>query len=549
MTRGGTLVIADWEFPDSLDPLHGATLSDLRVASLLFEPLWATGADLRPVPEILREVPTVAGGGIRAGSDGVSMTVDLRLRAGLRWSDGVPITADDVIFTVDAICSAANPGRDRTGFDHIASQERRSATEVVWHFGPRPHGSCGLAGDLASGLYPAIDLLGPRTRLLPAHRLAAIQPSAWASDPYFQKPDVVSGPFLFRSEVAGALIDLAANPQFAAGRDHGPYLEGISYRYYVGKAAMIAGLLAGEADLGFHLQPDDAAQLRGIARSATLAMPTLEGEFLVPNHAPNTATGRPPPWSGDDPVLAALAATVDRQALDKVAFGDDAAVTPGLFPAAMAGFAVPGPAAGGDLERAHGILDGDGWKAGPDGVRVKSGRRLAFTLLTVCDSAPRQAEQTELVRQWALAGALVEAACEPRGTFIAGYAAGGVVARGGFDMGLYANSWQPDPDDWARFSGTASIPSDGNPSGLNWGRCRDDRLDRAFATGTGSLDAGRRRIAYLDAAAEWLRYGCTIPLLDRPAVVQRTSRLVGFAPDPVLGLDTENAEDWWLSAP
>jgi peptide/nickel transport system substrate-binding protein len=459
------------------------------------------------------------------------------------------MTADDVIFTVNAICSAGDPGRDRAGFDHIVSQERRSATEVVWHFGPRPRGSCGLGADLASGLYPALDLLGPSLWVLPAHRLAGLADTGWRSDPYFQRPDVVSGPFLVKSEVAGSLIELGANPEFAAGRPRGAYLAGVTYRYFLGKAAEIAGLQTAEADLGFHLQPDDVAQVAAIPRSSSEVGTTLQGEFLVPNHGPNTATGLPTPWFGDEPVLAALALAIDRRALNTAAFGGAAGITPGLFPAALAGLTVEGGPAAGALAEAQQVLEGDGWRAGSDGIRSKAGRRLEFTLLTVCDSAPRQVEQAELVRQWGLAGAVVRAACEPRSSFFGGYAEGGVVARGGFDISLYSNTWRPDPDDWARFAAATSIPTDVNPGGLNWGRCADVRLDQDFAAGAATLDAGRRRAAYLDAAGEWLRYGCTIPLFDWPAVVQRTARLHGFVTDSTLGLDTGNAEDWWLSAP
>jgi len=71
----------------------------------------------------------------------------------------------------------------------------------------------------------------------------------------------------------------------------------------------------------------------------------------------------------------------------------------------------------------------------------------------------------------------------------------------------------------------------------------------AFAAGGSTLAAGKRREAYLDAAAEWLRYGCTVPLYLWPSVIQRTNRLHNFSPNPTLATDTWNAADWWLSAP
>jgi peptide/nickel transport system substrate-binding protein len=529
-TRGGTLVLADWEAPDTLDPIHATTVNDLRVAGLLFAPLWTLSPALKAEPDLLREVPTVANGDVKAGVDGVSMTVDLKLRSGLRWSDGRPITADDVIFTVDAICSAALPARDASGFDHIASQERKSDTEVIWHFGPRPRGACGLAADLASGVYPAIEVLGPRARLLPAHRLGAIQPAAWPANPFFQRPDVVSGPFAFKDEIAGRLIDLAANPEYAAGRAHRAWLDGITYRFANGKASMIAGLQAGEADAGFHLLPGDVAELKGIARSRTIVTPSLQGELLSPNHGTNTATGRPPPWSGNPGILTALAAAIDRKTLSQAAFDGAATVGAGLFPPLLAAYSQPAGAVP-SLADARATL---------------AGSRPAFTLLTVCDSEPRQVEQAELIRQWNAAGAVVSASCAPRARF---FAADGPNAAGGFDMSLYSNSWEPDPSAWAPFAIGSAAPGSSNPGGRNWSRCQDPRLDQDFAVGESTLDPARRRAAYLDAAAEWQRNGCTIPLYEWPSVVQVTSRLHNLAPNPTLAMDTWNAADWWLSAP
>ncbi len=540
-------MLADWEAPDTLDPIHATTANDLRVASLLFAPLWSLGPDLKARPDLLREVPTVANGDVKAGADGVSMTVDLKLKPGLRWSDGAPITADDLIFTVDAICSASLAARDPGGFDHFASQERKSDTEVVWRFGPRPRGACGLATDLASGLYPPLDVLGPRARLLPAHRLASVPVAAWPADPFFQHPDAVSGPFLFKDAIAGRLIDLAVNPRYAAGRPHGAWLGGITYRFYNGKAALMAGLQAGEADVGFHLLPGDSAELNGTPRSSLLTTAGLQGELLSPNHGVNSATGLAPPWVGDPPVLEALADATDRQALDGAAFGGSATITPGLFPALLG--LGPATAPRRALDAARQALDSDGWKAGADGVRSKAGRRLAFTLLTVCDSEPRQKEQAELVRQWAEAGFAVSAACLPRAKFFGSFAKAGANATGAFDISLYSNTWEPDPAAWAPFAAAGEIPGAANPAGRNWGRCQDLRLEQEFAAGSVTLDATRRRTAYLDAAAEWLRYGCTIPLFEWPSVVQRPSRLHNFAPDPTLAMDTWNASDWWLSAP
>ncbi|PYX86552.1 MAG: hypothetical protein DMG70_00450, partial [Acidobacteria bacterium] len=327
--KGGTLVLADWEVPDTLNPLTAPTENDLRVAALLFAPLWNLDPKLTSYPDLVARVPSRENGGVKAGADGTTMTIDLHLKPGLEWSDGQPLTVDDVIFTWQSICAGDLPVAT-AGWDHIVGMDRRSDTEVVWRFGPRAAGACGLPAATASGLYPPYLLLGPRARLLPRHRLSALPLSAWASDPYFHGPDVVSGPFAYKSAVKDQLLTLVANPRYASGRDHGAYLDQVVYRTYGGKPELLAGLTSGEADVGFHLGSDDIPVLQKLTDSTTIIAPSLQTEFLNPNHATNVQTGRAPPWVGDPRVLDALSLGADRQALDKTVFGGVAEAPPEL---------------------------------------------------------------------------------------------------------------------------------------------------------------------------------------------------------------------------
>jgi len=465
---------------------------------------------------------------------------------------------------VDAICSPVLPGRDTSGFDHIATQERRSDTEVVWHLGPRPRGACGLGEDLASGVLPAYELLGPRARLLPRHRLAEVPAAKWPGEPFFRRPDVVTGPFQLAGGAGDQLLSFVADPHYADGRsvagaygsapvrfDHGPRLESIRYRIFNGKAAEIAGLVAGEADLGFHLQPADVGELKGVAGSAAVGAPGLQGEFLNPNHGTNTATKRAPPWvrggTDDRQLLAALDLAIDRDQLSRAAFGGLAVPTPGLYPAAMRSWADPALAAPRhDLATAMQMLDADGWRPRPgSGTREREGRALAFTLTIPCENATRKVEADILAAGWGPAGAAVRVECRPRAQFFGSFLAHGLNAIGAFDMTLYSNTWEPDPAAWSPFAG--SIPSDLEPGGQNWNRCRDAGLDAALQAAARPVDKQHRRLAYLAVQREWLDYRCTIPLLDLPQVVQRPSRLHNLVLNPGAATETWNAADWWVA--
>ena len=518
--HGGTAILADWETPATLTPFRATTASELRLGRLLFSPLWGLYPDLEPYPDLVREVPTVANGDVKVA--GAAMTLDVKLRPGLRWSDGQPLTADDVIFTVDA----ARAGEvARPALTRILSQERRSATDVRWH----------LAAVDAAYL-----LIGSEFNVLPRHRLASIPASEWRDLDYLRHPDVVSGPFKYEGEISGQEIVFRANPEYGEGRragpfDHPAYLDSIVERLYTGKTAEIAALSLTEADLGLHLAPSDQAELADSQGSDTLTGTTLDGEFLFVNHGANAVTGRSPPWNADATALEAIASVIDRGALSRVAFGGAATPTPGLFPSAMAEWNRGLKPAPPDAARAAKELDAGGWQPSADGVRTKAGRRLEFSLLISCDDAIRRLEADELVRQWGAIGARATVQCRLSHDLVA---PDGVLANGAFDVALVANTWPPDPSGWREFGA-----GDG---ARNWGRCSDRGLDSQFATGAATLDAGKRRTAYLAAARGWLAYHCTIPLLDRPQVVQRAGRLHNVRLHPVPGYETWNAADWWV---
>ncbi len=562
--RGGTLVFSDWEFPDTLNLISATAEVDLRVGGLAFAPLWGLDSSLQAIPDLVREVPTVENGDVKLGADGKTMSVDVKLVPGLHWSDGQPITSDDVIFTWKAICDPETQAAATAGFDHVVSMDRRSDTEVVWNLGPGLRGRCGAAADIASGVYAPYLQMGTVMWLMPAHRLAGLNHRDWATDSFFIKPDVVSGPFSVVESVQDDRITLAPNPRFADGRsapnaysgghgafDHAPYLDKVVFKSYPAKDAMLAGLRAGETDVGFHLTTEDLAGLRSLSGSHTVLTTGLRDEFLNPNHGANTETGKAPPWvgpGGEEPaVLRALDLAVDRQALVQQVLGGAGLATRALYPRALRGLgdaAVSGP--GRDLAGARRLLEDAGWKAGPDGVRAKDGRRLAFTLLGLCGNAISARELDLLRQQWAELGAQVKTDCRKRGVFFASFHDGGTNATGAFDMTVYSNTWQPDPGSWAAVGASSQIPGEASPLGQNWNRCRDPNLDAALAAGEATLQADERRRANLAAQKEWLDYRCTLPLFEWPDVRQVSNRVVNFAPNPSLDMDVWNAADWWL---
>ncbi len=88
---GGSMTIA-MRMPETLNPLLNRDASVAEALKLMFEPLVILGEDLKPIPNpvLVRSIDVSA--------DGLSMI--LRLKSGITWSDGAAITADDVVFSL-----------------------------------------------------------------------------------------------------------------------------------------------------------------------------------------------------------------------------------------------------------------------------------------------------------------------------------------------------------------------------------------------------------------------------------------------------------------
>ncbi len=117
--------------PRSLNPLFSnpdAASVEQQISRLTFEPFVDLDASGRPVPVLLSEIPSRANGGV--SPDG--RTIRYRLRPGVRWSDGRPVTADDVLFTLRAILDPHNPVRSHEGYDLIALARAPDAKTVIF---------------------------------------------------------------------------------------------------------------------------------------------------------------------------------------------------------------------------------------------------------------------------------------------------------------------------------------------------------------------------------------------------------------------------------
>ena len=571
--KGGKLVYSDWEAVNNLFGFSSSAATISQATTMLWLSLWTFDPTNVPVPDLSTVIPATDNGGVKVIDD-THMDITVNLKPGLKWSDGSPLTSDDVIFTWNAICDPAAGYPSTAGYDHITSIEKKSDTQTVWHFGPELTKSakdasgnavyrCALTAPLTSGIYAPYLLLG--MELFPKVALGNIAHGDWAKADYFNvKPTVTSGPYMVQSFTPGnaAITVMVPNPHYADGRsgakvfNHAPYLDQVIYKIYGTKPSQIAGLAAGDTDLGLDLIANDLPALQAISGYKTVAITGLLDEFLTFNLGNNmkgcptpydqTKCGKPTIFAGDKVLRQAVDLAIDKNAINQNLVGNVGVPMEGPLLSTFKPWAdVTKAKFTRDVAKANTMLDGDGWVKGTDGIRVKNGRRLEFHITTTAGNKQRASEVELIANNLKEIGADVPSSPDTGTNVFDSFSTGGIFATGQYDVALFANNWAPDPDSFASYVAANQIPTPTNQSGGNWGHANDPALDSLFQQGAGTLDITKRISLYNQAQAEWLDYMPTVQLYERPDVFTYSANFGNFAGSANNALSIWNMADWF----
>lgn len=275
---GGTVVIAsgsDLDFANPLVSVEKYTNEVLRY--VLFTPLLRYDADLTYRPALAASWELEG-----------DTAVVFHLRRDVRWHDGRPTTAHDVLFTFER---AMDPS---TGFPNAGYFTHWKRGAVVDSYTVR-----------FSFERHAEPLGGwPFTPVVPEHLLDTVPPAQLRQTSFNTEP-VGNGPFRFVSRRAGDRWVFERNPDYPDGLGGPPRLDRLVWRVIPDNAAQVAEVRAGEADLALHPPPGGVSELAERAGVRVVQKPSRTFSFIVWN-------GRRPPL--DDPrVRRALALAIDRE--------------------------------------------------------------------------------------------------------------------------------------------------------------------------------------------------------------------------------------------
>jgi peptide/nickel transport system substrate-binding protein len=414
-----TLVIAVAGDPASPVPtLWRNDQGNRELSDLLFLRLADLGPGLNTIDE-RSFVPRLARRWERR--DALTLVFELDSRA--RWQDGTPVTARDVVFSLERAKNPVMSPQTATLLRRIRNVTAETERRVVIRFDE----------SYPEQFYDAAYHVPP----LPAHLLESIPPESLATSPFVSRP-IGNGPYRFVRRQPGQLIELAADNQFFLAS---PGIDRVMFLTAKDPEARANLLLTGEVDAIDNIYSlPNWARLERLPAFQYYPVPGPTLVYANFNQRDPVDTAAPHSIFADAAVRRALLLALDRAGMIRSVYGPLARVPDGPL-SAILNRSVDGPApirrdtaAARRLLASHGWQDHDG-----DGVLDKNGRPLAFRLMIPSVVASRVALGTQMQEAWRRLGIGAELDVVDRNVYIERRTAGR------FDLELSAASQDPTP--------------------------------------------------------------------------------------------------------
>ena len=528
----GNVNIIYWQAPSILNPYLSTGTKDVESASLVLEPLIRFNEKGEMVPWLAAEVPTVANGGFAADFK----TITYKLKPGLKWSDGTPLTAADVVFTYE-YCTGIKGCAKANIFAPVEKVTAVDASTIRINFktaAPYPYSVFGGAGTPILQKAQFQDCLGEKA---PSCSKQNFNP-------------IGTGPFVVKDFRPNDVIQMAANPNY---RDPAkPAFATLTFKG--GGDAAAAGravMETGEYDYAWNLQlaPDVIKKMQSGGKGKTVAaFGTLVERIEMnltdpsPKHGDMRATTKHPhPFLTDMRVRKALSMAIDRDLLVEIGYGPAGRATCNLVPAPAAFASNNTDCLKQDMAGAKALLDQAGWKMGSDGVRAKDGVKMEI-LYQTSTNAVRQNFQALIKQWWTELGVKVELRNIAGSVFFGGDAGSPDTFQKFFaDVEMYANNFDgTDPEGYLAEHVCDKIPRPETQwQGTNMNRYCNPEYDKLVKELSSTAGVEKRAVIAkkLNDMLTKESY-VVVPLVDRGRVSAHSNSLGGVK------LNTWDSELW-----
>ena len=397
-----TLTILYWQAPTIANPYLTDGDKDVDASALILEPLANYDEKGNLVPRLAEEIPTVENGGI---SEDMT-TITWKLKEGILWSDGTPLTVEDIIFTHRYLCSLPS-------------------TENVC--GPVPVGNVDPVKDLPLNIritftspvtYPYTLFVGASLPVLQKAQFANCVGEVAQGCRTENLYPIGTGPYKIIDFTVSESETETTSVLTYEINEHFRTSEKLFSKVVIkgggdATASARAVLETGEADYGWNLQiePQTLKALEDNDKGTVVTAFASVIERLVVNFTnPDPDLGdqrsewlegnNPHPFLTDLAVRKALSLAIDRVRIAEQLYGSTGRATCNVISAPPQYASLNNESClTQNIEEAKTLLDKAGWTPGDDGIREKDGVRLKILYKTTAGNSVRQITQ-DLIKQW-----------------------------------------------------------------------------------------------------------------------------------------------------
>ncbi|MDO8564538.1 MAG: ABC transporter substrate-binding protein [bacterium] len=491
--HGGRLIEGVVGVPRFVNPLLALSDADRDLSSLIYSGLLKATPEGGLVPDLAESYSV--------SDNGLSYTFTLRKNA--RFHDGTPVTADDVIFTVQKAQDPALKSPKRANWEGVAA-EKINDKEVRL--------------TLKQPYSPFLE--NATLGILPKHIWKEVDTEQFAFSTYNINA-VGSGPYKIsdiKRNDAGTpdFYELASFKTYALGA---PFVRTFIFRFYPAERDLIAALKRGEVESASGITPESALTAGSSGkRVIETPLPRVFGVFFNQNQAPVLA---------EKDVRSALNLAVNKEELvEKVLLGFGLPLEGPVPPFLLDGIDSTTKEYSERLAEANLLLDKAGWKRNASGIREKKkGKQivlLSFTLTT--SSVPALKKTAELLaQQWKEIGASAEVQIYESGDLNQN-----IIRPRKYDALLFGEIIGREVDLFAFWHS-----SQRNDPGLNIAMYTNSKVDRLLEDARRSGDRENRLEQYRSAVSAIAA--------DVPAVFLYSPKFIYVIPDTLQGVKIERA--------
>jgi peptide/nickel transport system substrate-binding protein len=513
---GGPLKMLLWQAPTLLNPHFASGTKDQVASRIFYQPLAGWDKEGNLIAQLAAEVPTRANGGL--AEDGKSVT--WKLKPGVKWHDGKPFTADDVVFTWEYAADQATAAYTNGVYKDIKVEKVDDLTVKVLFAESTP--------------FWANAFVGVAGMILPKHEFDAYRGAKSREAPANLKP-VGTGPYKLVEFRPGDIIITTRNEDYhVANQPHFDSLELKGGGDAVSAARAV--LQTGEFDYAWDtlVEEEVLKRMETGGRGKISVAPAGDIEFITLNttdpwtevDGERSSAKTKHPTLSDPAVRQAINLLIDRDSIQKFIYGRAGVATasfvnePKRFKSTKLKYEF-------NIEKANKILDEAGWKKGSDGVREKDGKKLKYVFQTSI-SAPRQKVQAVFKQACQRAGIDVELKSVTASVFFSSDVANpDTYTKLYTDIEMYTTTQpQPDPERLlSQFVSWEVASKENKWLGRNVSRYTSKEADEAYLAAQKELDPAKRAELLIKVNEIFCEANVILPVLSRAKVVASAKTL------------------------